>query len=104
MSTPRLMHNVYFKLKDASESSIQAMVAACKKYLNVQPGILFFAAGTLVKELTREVNDQDWDVALHILFQDKASHDQYQLDPQHQQFISENKGNWAKVRVYDSYV
>jgi hypothetical protein len=80
------------------------LVAACKKYLNVQPGIVFFAAGKVCKELNRDVNDLDWDVGLHLIFKDKASHDSYQDDPTHIKFIDEQKHNWAKVRVFDSLV
>ena len=100
----RVAHNVFFKLTDCSPEKIAEMVDACKKYLNVQPGIAFFAAGPLVKELARPVNDLDWDVGLHLVFVDKAAHDLYQDDPMHNQFIAEMKPNWAKVRVFDSYV
>lgn len=104
MSAPRLAHNVFFKLTDSSPAKVAELVEACKKYLNVQPGIVFFAAGPLVAELTREVNDRDWDVGLHLVFVDKAAHDAYQDDPTHNQFIAEMKANWAKVRVFDSFV
>jgi len=105
MSTvPRLAHNVFFSLKDGSAENVQALVDACKKYLNVQPGIVFFAAGPLCAELSREVNDRDWHVGLHLVFVDKAAHDAYQDDATHNQFIEENKAHWAKVRVFDSYV
>ena len=102
MSTPRLAHNVFFKLKDNSAANVAEMVAACKKYLNVQPGIVFFAAGTLCTELTRPVNDRDWDVGLHIVFADQAAHDHYQETAAHLAFIAENRDNWARVRVFDS--
>lgn len=104
MAGPRLAHNVFFKLKDDSPSKFDELVAACRKYLNVQPGIVFFAAGVLCAELTREVNVRDWDVGLHLVFVDKAAHDAYQSDPQHERFIAENKPNWAAVRVFDSLV
>jgi len=104
MSAPRLAHNVFFKLKDNSPAKARALVEACKTYLNVQPGIVFFAAGTLCADLTRDVNDRDWDVGLHIVFVDKAAHDAYQDDPTHNRFIDENKANWAAVRVFDSLV
>jgi hypothetical protein len=104
MSPPRLAHNVFFKLKDPTEANVAALVAACKKYLNVQPGIVFFATGPICKELAREVNDQNWDVGLHLVFDSKASHDNYQDDPEHIKFVDENKPNWAGVRVFDSYV
>ncbi|MBY0459531.1 MAG: Dabb family protein [Gemmataceae bacterium] len=104
MSTPRLAHNVFFKLKDASPAKVQELIDACKKYLNVQAGIVFFAAGALCEELTRDVNDRDWHVGLHLVFVDKAAHDAYQDDPTHEKFIAENKANWAAVRVFDSLV
>ena len=104
MSAPRLAHNVFFKLKDGSAANVQALVDDCKKYLNVQSGIVFFAAGPRCMELTRDVNDQDWHVGLHIVFTDKAAHDNYQDDPQHVQFVEKNKPTWAGVRVFDSLV
>jgi hypothetical protein len=104
MSATRLAHNVFFKLKDNSPDKVEELVAACKKYLNVQHGIVFFAAGPICAELNRDVNDQEWDVGLHLVFIDKAAHDAYQDDPTHNQFIDEMKPNWTKVRVFDSYV
>jgi len=104
MPPPRLAHNVFFKLTDASPAKAAELVAACKKYLNVQAGIVYFAAGTLCAELARDVNDRDWHVALHIVFVDKAAHDAYQDDPTHVKFVAENKANWAAVRVFDSLV
>ena len=101
MSTPRLAHNVFFKLKDASPARVRELVEACKKYLNVQAGIVFFAAGTLCADLARDVNDRDWHVGLHLVFIDKAAHDAYQEHADHKKFIDENKANWKKVRVFD---
>jgi hypothetical protein len=99
-----LAHNVYFALKDNSAEQKQKLVAACKKYLSKHPGEVFFAAGTLAEDLARPVNDRDFDVALHIVFKDKESHDKYQDDQRHKDFIEENKDNWKKVRVFDSVV
>jgi len=99
-----LVHNVYFTLKDDSAEAQQKLVAACNKYLTGHPGTVFFAAGTLVEELKREVNDRDFHVGLHIVFENKAAHDRYQTDERHEKFIEENKANWKKVRVFDTYV
>ena len=104
MPAPRLAHNVFFNLKDNSPANVQALVDACKMYLNVQAGIVFFAAGSLCAELDRDVNDRNWDVGLHLVFVDKAAHDAYQEDATHNKFIAENKANWAAVRVFDSLV
>jgi hypothetical protein len=102
--TTMLSHDVYFALKDNSAKAKQELVDACKKYLSKHPGTVFFAAGTLAEEFKREVNDRDFDVALHIVFSDTASHNKYQDAEQHKQFIDENKANWKKVRVFDSIV
>ena len=108
MATPRetinqLAHNVYFTLHDPSDAARARLVEACRKYLAPHAGIVFFGAGTLA-ELCREVNDRDFDVALHIVFADQAAHDHYQTTPAHMQFIEENKANWKRVRVFDSVV
>jgi hypothetical protein len=100
----KLAHMVYFKLKDSSLEQQEQMVAACHKYLKNHPGVVFFAAGTLAKEYQREVNVRDWDIALHVVFENKKFHDDYQVHPEHLKFIEENREKWAAVRVFDSFV
>ena len=99
---PKIVHNVYFSLKEPSDEAVAKLVADCKKYLAPQPGVDYFAVGGLAKDLTREVNDRAWDVGLHVVFVDRAAHDRYQDDEQHHKFIAENKATWAKVRVFDT--
>ncbi len=99
-----LAHNVFFSLKDRSALAKQKLVDACKKYLTPHEGIVFFACGTLVSDLARPVNDRDFDVALHVAFRSREDHDRYQEAPLHQQFIAENRGNWERIRVFDSVV
>ena len=102
---PRMLaHDVYFTLKDRSLEAKAALVAGCKKYLADQPGTVWFAAGAIVEAHQREVNDRGFDVALHIVFQDKASHDKYQHAPTHHKFIEEYQENWETVRVFDSWL
>lgn len=101
---PLIAHMVYFSLKDNSPAAKEKLVTACRKYLSKHPGEVFFAAGTLAREFDRPVNDRDFDVALHLVFRDRAAHDKYQDAPRHKQFIDENKDNWKKVRVFDSAV
>jgi hypothetical protein len=96
-----LVHNVYFSLKESNDANRKKLAAACDKYLSDHPGTVFYAAGT-VSELDRPVNDRDWDVGLHVIFKDRASHDAYQDAPKHLKFIAENKDTWAKVRVFDT--
>jgi hypothetical protein len=97
-----LAHNVYFTLNDNSAVAIERLIAAGKKYLTGHAGTVFFAVGTLAAELNRPVNDREFDVALQVVFDDMAAHDEYQQSPRHLAFIAENKGNWKKVRVFDA--
>ena len=52
----------------------------------------------------RPVNDKDFDVALNLVFRNKAAHDTYQSHARHQKFIEKCQANWDKVRVFDSYL
>jgi len=99
-----LAHNVYFTLKDNSDTARENLVAGCQKYLAGHPGTVSFAAGVIVAAHERDVNDKNFDVALHIVFQDKAAHDEYQNAPRHHQFINEYQNNWETVRVFDSWL
>jgi hypothetical protein len=100
----RLSHNVYFSLNDNSDAAKEKLVAACKKYLSGHPDTASFAVGVLARDLNRPVNDRDFDVALLLVFKSKAAHDQYAKAERHLKFIEENKDNWKKVRVFDSYL
>lgn len=103
-SPKNVCHMVYFKLKDGSPKASAELVALCDKHLTGHDGTVYYSAGVLAQDLKREVNDRDFDVALHLVFKDLASHDKYQDHPRHQEFIKEGKDNWAKVRVFDAYV
>jgi hypothetical protein len=97
----RLAHHVFFTLRDRGPQSRAALVAACERYLDDHQGLLDFSVGVHVPDLDRPVN-QDFDVSLHCIFQDRAAHDAYQTAPRHLQFIAENKESWESVRVFDS--
>ncbi|WP_435010012.1 Dabb family protein [Tundrisphaera lichenicola] len=99
-----IAHNVFFKLTDDSEAARVRLIQACKTYLTGHPGLVFFAVGGVEPSLSRPVNDKDFDVALHMVFATLKDQDDYQVAPRHNQFIAENKENWAKVRVFDSTV
>jgi hypothetical protein len=101
---PMLSHDVYFALNDNSPEAKHKLVEACKKHLTKHSGTVFFAAGVREESLKRDVNDHDFDVALHIVFKNKAAHDKYQDAPRHKQFVDENKESFKKVRVFDSTV
>ncbi len=97
-----LAHMVYFTLRERTSAAVAQLVASCHQYLNGHPGTLYFSVGTLNPDLQREVNDREFDVALHVVFANRAAHDLYQAADRHEQFIRENKASWARVRVFDS--
>jgi hypothetical protein len=99
-----LAHMVFFKLADPSAANLATMVEACQKYLSDHEGTLHFSVGVRAAEYDREVNAKDFDIALHLVFKNKAAHDVYQTHPRHVEFIEQNKALWAGVRVYDSYL
>tara|TARA_R110002049_G_scaffold72490_3_gene187294 strand:+ start:69956 stop:70264 length:309 start_codon:yes stop_codon:yes gene_type:complete len=97
----RLAHHVFFTLKDRSDESAEKLIAACEKYLDDHDGLVDFSVGTREKELNRPVNG-DYDVSLHVIFQDRAAHDAYQTAERHLKFIEEQQDSWASVQVFDS--
>jgi hypothetical protein len=101
-SSRLLFHNVYFTLIDGSPAACERLQMACRKYLAPHTGIVWFGCGNRAVELNRDVNDHEFDVGLHIVFQDRAAHDAYQVSADHQRFIDENRSNWKRVRVFDS--
>ncbi len=96
-------HMVYFKLKDNSDESAEQLVNSCQEFLASHEGIVYFSAGTLA-ETDRSVNVRDFDVALHLVFENRLAHDEYQVSERHEQFIAANQQNWDHVRVFDANV
>ena len=97
-------HMVYFTLKDNSPTAVQTLIDAGRHHLTDHPGITFFAIGTRVPDLQRDVNDKQFDVALQMVFESREAHDVYQTHERHLAFIEENKANWREVRVFDADV
>lgn len=99
-----IAHNVFFTLEDSSSEAVAELVADCKTYLADHDGTVFFAVGALAAGYERPVNDLEFDVALHSVFESRAAHDAYQVAPRHLEFIERRKANWKSVRVFDSEV
>ncbi len=98
-----IAHNVYFRLNDNSGAAVQAMIADCHKYLSALPGIVFYAAGTPL-DADSPTSDSDYDVALHVVFQDRPAMDAYMTAPRHVEFMGKYEANWKDVLVFDSSV
>ena len=104
MSDKQVAHMVFFTLTDGSEEAIQKLINACDSYLTGHDGTVYYSAGTRGSEFVREVNNQTYHVGLHVVFESKAAHDQYQTHERHLAFIAENNDYSASVEIIDTYV
>lgn len=103
-SAQGVAHMVYFTLTDASDAKQQSLIDDCRRYLSNHEGVVHFSAGRRGSDFTRAVNDSEFHVALVVVFDSRAAHDAYQEHPEHVEFVTRNKDNWASVRVFDAYV
>jgi hypothetical protein len=100
-----IVHDVYFTLLDPTPENREALVREGVTWLKGHRGMVAFSAGVRAGEMQRDVNVLDWDVSMHSVFEDKASHDAYQDDSsRHAQFVARNKASWKQVRVFDSHL
>jgi hypothetical protein len=97
-----LAHIVFFSLNDRSHEACQKLVDSCHEFLTGHPGTVHVSVGLREPKYDRSVNDDQFDVALHLVFENQAAHDAYQISERHQKFIAENKASWKQVRVFDS--
>ncbi len=97
-----LAHMVFFTLKDRSPTARDALVAACDMYLTDHPGTIHYSAGPRAEAYQRPVNDQEFDVALVLIFATDEDHQRYQTSERHQQFLAEQLENCSTVRVFDA--
>lgn len=102
---PQQAHMVFFTLKDHSEAAVKRFVAACHKYLSEHEGTVSFSVGTIAHDVVEpKVSVRDFDVALHLVFENKEAGAKYLVAPRHLKFVEECKESFAQVRVFDSYI
>jgi Stress responsive A/B Barrel Domain len=106
MAEPQLAHMVFFALKDHSKESREKFLASCEKYLADHDGTVYFSVGTIAedKDVEEPVSVKDFDVALHVVFEDKAAKAKYLASDRHKKFVDENRESFAVVRVFDSFL
>jgi hypothetical protein len=103
-SERQLAHMVYFTLKEDTAEGRQQLLDDCRHFLTDHEGVASFGVAILAAELTRPVNDLDFHISLHLVFENRAAHDVYQTHERHVAFIEKNKDTWAQVRIFDSYL
>lgn len=94
-------HVVIFWTKAGIPDAADRLLAGMEQYLRPIPGALSFHAGRMVPS-RRPVVDQSYQVALNIIFPDKAAQDAYQVHPLHLEFVEKVfKPLCERVVVYD---
>ena len=101
--TSRFTHCVYFTLLDHSNSALELFLESAHRYLSDHEGCVYFGVGLRSEQHQREVNDEEFHVALTLVFDSQASHDKYQMAPRHLKFMETQWANWSSVRVFDSF-
>ncbi len=94
-------HIVIIWTDPAKPQAADELLAGAEKYLKSIPGVLHFHAGKMAGS-HRPVVDQSYQVALNVVFPDKATQDAYQVHPSHLEFVEKVlKPVCKKVVVYD---
>ncbi len=101
---PQLAHSVIFALKDKSPASREQFVGICEKYLTGHRGTVTFAVGTIAEDVVEGPSDREFDVTLHVVFENKAMLGEYLKSERHTEFVKAINGKVGKVRVFDSYL
>jgi hypothetical protein len=97
----RFSHVVIFWTDPAQPNAADEVIAGGNKFLKHIPGITHFHIGKMVAS-HRPVVDQSYQVALNTVFTSKQAQDEYQVHPQHLEFIAHCvKPFVKKVVVYD---
>jgi len=98
---PMFSHVVILWTDPAQPKAVDELLAGAERYLRPIPGIIAFHAGKMVGS-QRPVVDQTYQVALNVVFNDKAAQDNYQTHPLHLEFVQKLlKPLVKKVCVYD---
>ena len=94
-------HVVIFWTDPAKPEAADAVIAGGEKLLKTIPGLTTIHIGKMVGS-PRPVVDQTYQVALNTVFASKQAQDDYQVHPQHLEFVAQCvKPFVKKITVYD---
>lgn len=99
---PKLLHHVFFWLKNPDSAADLAKLIAGVKSLAAIETVRSIHVGVPASTEKREVVDNSYHVSELLGFDDVAGQDTYQVHPLHQKFIDEHQHLWSKVVVYDA--
>lgn len=99
---PKLLHHVFFWLKNPDSSADRDKLIAGVKSLAAIETVRSIHVGVPASTEKREVVDNSYHVSELLGFDDVAGQDAYQVHPLHKKFVDEHQHLWSKVVVYDA--
>lgn len=94
----------FFQLSDTSSELIDSFVELCRKYLGGHPGQRYFSIGIRALEINRDVSRKNFEVSVHMIFDNIDVFNDYSASPIHEEFITASAGMSPERIVYDSYL
>ncbi len=94
-------HIVIFWTNPEQANAADELLAGANKFLKNIPGVVHFHVGQMSPS-PRPVVDQTYQVALNLIFTNKAAEQAYQVHPQHIEFVEKVfKRTCQKAVIYD---
>ena len=97
-----LVHIVVFWLKKDLIKDDLVFFEKEVRSLEKIPSVEQLHIGQLMKTTKRPVIDDSYNFCLTVVLKDIASHDAYQEDPLHLEFIKNCSHMWEQVKIYDA--
>lgn len=102
MSTPKVVHHVFFWLKNPDSKEDLAKLLAGLRTLARIESIRGAHVGVPASTEKRDVVDSSFSASEMFFFDDLAGQKTYQDHPIHMQFVAECSHLWERVVVYDA--
>jgi Stress responsive A/B Barrel Domain len=98
---PKLVHHVFFWLKDpASREDLAKLLAGLRTLANIET-VRAAHFGVPASTEKRDVVDNSYSASEILFFDDTAGQKTYQDHPIHKQFVADCSHLWQRVVVYD---
>src|SRR5207248_3021347 len=97
-------HMFFFQLSDTTPELVDSFVELCRKFLGDHPGQRHFSIGIRALEINRDVSGKNFEVSVHMIFDNIDAFNAYSASPTHEEFITESAGMSPERIVYDSYL
>jgi len=99
-----LAHMFFFQLSDTSRELVDDFIELCRKYLSGHRGQQHFSVGVRALEINRDVSGTNFEVSVHMIFENITAFNDYSKSASHEDFITQSAGMSPERIVYDSYL